>query len=460
MAEQKMRDFLDKYQDVNFIRFIFMDLSAILRVSVVPRNSVLELAKHGSLPSFASPSMTLLTFTDEILFENVKIGVDDLIPDWDSIKICTFYPAHAMVMCAVREPPAEVPDNPPETEKELMAKLGVDDGFDLCTRSVLRKQVTRAARAGQTLLIGMELEFLLYEPGTVEFHSRAKQSCGFNTTSLYNTETVSIVDEIIMFLEKVGIKIMKYNTEPGARGNFELVLAPLPPMEAADAMVYCRETIKTVAQNHGHRATLMPLPFEQGSSSLGAHTNISMSELGKNNDSSMSFLSGILENLCAFSAFTNPSPRLSAARINRSDLYRHVRWGENNKFALVRQRRPGLWEVRNPDSTMNPYLAFAALIAAGMSGLESKRELTMKPLPGSFATIIRMTAEQKVELGIKEEMPDTLGAALIRLENNQELRGSLGERLVKAYISIKQKEIKDCNSLTGQELCDKLMQVF
>jgi glutamine synthetase len=435
-----------------------MDLSAILRVSVLPKDSALDVAKHGSMPSFASPSMALINSFDEAQLQNFSLGVDELIPDWGSLRVCTFYPAHGIVMCAVREPPAEIRCSRNEKDKEDGGRA--DDGFDLCARVALSKQVERAATAGQSLLIGMEMEFLLYKPDAFEAHMRPKHTASFNTTSLYDPETTGIIDEIVNSLGRAGIKVIKYCLEPGAHSNFEIVLAPLPPMEAADAMVYCRETIKTTVRKRGYGATLMPLPFEQGSSSLGAHINLSISDPGEDNSKGSSFLSGILESLCGFAAVANPSPRVSAQSINRSDLYRHVRWGENNKGCIVRQRRPGLWEVRNPDSTMNPYMAFATLIAAGMAGLESQKPLTMKPMPGNFALLVQMSDEQKAEYGVKEALPESLGAALDRLKKDKGLRDSLGERLVEAYVGVKEKEIKSASALTALELSERLMKVF
>ncbi|KAK6073696.1 glutamine synthetase [Seiridium cupressi] len=480
MAAHKLRDFFESHTDVCFLRFLVMDHSSALRVSVMPRAAALDVAEHGSFNSPASAFVCAATHFDKPNWDAFRPGVDKIIPDWDSLRVCTFYSTHAMVMCAVREPiiGARVTEAEDESERnqststtskrvELVnsgsqgstkASIGSsddNDGFDLCPRTILAKQTNRAGRIRSEIdiLVGIELEFYLYKPVSDSDFTRPKPNSNFNISALYDHQVTHIVDEISLVLAEADINIMKYLPEMGASGLFELVLPPYGPMKAADAMVYCRETIKNVAQKHGYKATLCPSPFEHGAR-LGAHTSISINSDAATADS---FLGGILESLISICAFAMPSVQ-SGKRYAHVGPMGLVRWGKDNKVCVVRERRPGLWEVRCPDGTMNPYLTIAALIAAGISGIETEKKLTIKPSPS--ISIKPLTDEEKSELGIVDSIPDSLAPLLAALKKDVVLKTTLGDRFVQAYTKVKELEIEVSKDMTLQEISERLRVVF
>lgn len=365
MAVEKLRGFFANHPDVRFVRFLVMDHASLLRVSVMLRAAALDVAEQGFFNSPIAEFVRRITTFDTPNWETIRPGVDKIIPDWESLKVCTFYPTHAMVMCAVQEPPLEVGGAEGEgqngTTKSASATSGGKetdngenqgnegattgsyddrDGFSLCPRTILAKQVKRAETINGELdiLVGIELEFYLYKPEADADFTRPKPSSNFNISSLYNHQVTRILDEVALLLAEADINIMKYLPEPGASGVFELVLPPYAPMQAADAMVYCRETLKNVAQKHGYEATLCPYPFEKGAA-LGAHTSISIkSDAATAN----SFLAGILGSLVSINAFAMSSVQ-SARRYSDGAPTRLVRWGRDNKTCVVRERRTGLW---------------------------------------------------------------------------------------------------------------------
>ncbi|RDL36561.1 uncharacterized protein BP5553_05913 [Venustampulla echinocandica] len=435
---------------VSFVRFCSMNLASAIRVSVMPKESALDIADRGFFASSGTSFSAASTAMDTLIWDNLSLGFDDIIPDWDSLRICTFYPAHAMVMCAVREPlEPEIKDSDSGGD----VSMATYDGFDLCPKTILFKQVARAAKSGQNILIGLELELLLYESG-MDFTRSRTYACSYNTSSLHG-KYAPVMDEIVLDIGNAGIKVLKYHPEGSTDGVFEIVLAPYPPMEAADAMIFCRETIKTVAKKHGLEATLMPMPFEKGPPRIGAHTNVSISD--PSNGNAHHFLAGVLDSLVAISAFAMPSIE-SGSRANR-----WVQWGRLNKGCLVNERREGFWEIRCPDGTMNPYLTFAAIIASGMTGVETKKELTLKPINGLSMDMETLTDDERKNFGIKHNISDSLGVLVDALKDDKLLRNAeygFGERFVKFYSTVKTKEIEDGQPMTVLERKERLRHLF
>jgi glutamine synthetase len=224
-------------------------------------------------------------------------------------------------------------------------------------------------------------------------------------------------------------------------------------MQATDAMVYCRETLKNVAQKHGYEATLCPCPLEK-SATLGTHTSISIKSDAA---TASNFLAGVLGSLVAINAFAMPGVQ-SAKRYTDAENMRLVRWGRDNKTCVVRERRAGLWEIRSPDRTMNPYLTIAALIATGISGIETEKELTIKPTLSMSQKA--PTDEEKSELDIVDSIPGSLELILAALKKDSVLNGAFGDRLIQAYIEFKEVEIEASKNMTVQEISERLRVVF
>ncbi|KAJ5406969.1 hypothetical protein N7465_008253 [Penicillium sp. CMV-2018d] len=442
MAVSTVQDFLDGNPDVLFVRFVVMDHAAVLRVSVMPRKAALQVAADGSFNANMSVFVVGITAFDTANLEALQLGVDKIMPDWATLKVCSFYPSHAIVMCAVREAGKAEPSDD-------------DDGFGLCPRSILAKQVQRAQSAvGQDILVGLELEFLLYKPGATDFTRPPTARPNFNSTFLYDQTLTSVLDDIAQTLARADLDILKYHPEGMGPGLFEIVLPPYAPLQAADAAVYCREAIKTVARRHGYEATMCPFPFEQGDLYQCLHASVSVSDTA----AADYFLSGVLGNLPAVGAFAMPSVFQSDRRLACDTTKQLVRWGRDNKSCAVRERRPGLWEMRFSDAAMNPYLAFAALIAAGVAGIEGRRELTVKPLP--YMSVNPLETVSKDELEITDSIPASLEGRLARLANDDVLRAMLGSRLVDEFVRLKRCEIKTASRMTVAEINERLRLIF
>jgi glutamine synthetase len=443
IAVSPVQDFFDVNPSVLFIRFLVVDYAAVLRVSIMPRKAALQVAVDGFFNANMSLFVVGITAFDTANLEALRLGVDKIVPEWATLKVCSFYPSHAMVMCAVQEADGT----------ELSSDVG--NGFSLCPRSILSKQVERARNAvGQEMLVGLELEFLLFKRGATDFTRPATARPNFNSTFLYDQDLTGVLDDIACTLACAGIDILKYHPEGMGPGLFEIVLPPYGPLQAADTVIYCREAIKTVARRHGYHATMCPFPFEQGGLYQCLHASVSISDIA----AADYFLSGVLGNLAAVGAFAMPSVLQSDRRLACDTTKQLVRWGRDNKSCAVRQRRPGLWEMRFSDATMNPYLAFAALIAAGITGIESRKELTVKPL--LHMSLNPLVTVSQDELRLVDSIPSSLEGRLAQLQNDALLRAALGSRAVEEFVRLKRCEIEATSRMTVAEINERLRLIF
>ena len=430
----RVRRFFDENPSVNFVRFMFMDFGSGLRLMVIPKTSAIEAADRGFILGPYSP-LTCEGSAGGIILDHMEAGSDEMRPDWRSMRTCTYYPGHAALMCFIHQPQP--------------GKL--KSGYALDPRTILMDQIASTAKDGIDLLIGLEIEFLITDPAT-DFSKRPPKTSSALTEAMHN-DFAPVVDEIVLAIEKAEFKVTKYHPEEGVLGFFEIVLAPLSPLHAADAMIYCHETIKTLCQKKGLKATLTPRPFETRAS-IGSHINISISKPDEGN--SESFLAGLLSHLRAICAFTMSNyESYSRSR----GLGEWVQWGDCVKSAVIHQRRKGLWEIRCADATMNPYLAFAAIIVAGMHGLRTKQELTIKGMTQGPP----LTEDQRKEANITEKLPSSLSDALAVIRDDELLNdddAGLGSYMLKYYIGLKKHELEHYGGMMDLERRIAIMRVF
>ncbi|KKY29140.1 putative protein flug [Phaeomoniella chlamydospora] len=412
---------------ISFIRFTAIDLGSVPRAIVVPKAAAVDIATKGFAQAGVSPLACAVSIGDRLVADLLETGVDEVRPDWTSLKACTYYPTHGTVMCFIRNPQDGKPRG----------------GYAIDPRSALLNQISLARESGIEFLVGLEIELFITDKDNTFTQLPGKHiPMGLD---FLRGKLGPLMDEIVLAIERAGFKVMKYHTDGTIEGVLEIVLAPLPPTEAADAMSYCHETIKTISAKHNLKATMSPMPFETGFS-IGAHTNISISKPDEGN--AESFLAGLLSQLPSVTAFSMPNYE-SSNRLGR--VKRWIHWGKDNKKSIIRERFPGCWEVRCADGTMNPYLAFAAIIVAGMHGVRNKLPLEIKPSPYMTKDT---SDEQRKELNITKHLPRSLEDAIDDLADNlvfKDEKFGFGKDMINAYCRLKKDEIDFYSGLTGLE---------
>ncbi|KAH9947838.1 FLU1-II [Amylocystis lapponica] len=423
---------------IKYVRISWLDHINTLRHRIVP------VAYFQKLLKTARPGVCLTYATFGMVGPGCAPGFSGtgeylLVPDLNSFRICTYAPGHASVMGWFQL------KNPSPS-----GGLSVD----LCPRTLLKRIVDDAqAKAGVSFLAGFESEFILLSatsPKIVAVNNGAwSTSAKFPSGSVENTVLEEIADDLIA----AGIELQMYHAE-SAPGQYEVVTGPLPPLEAADAVVFTRETIYNVAAKHGLRATFAPRLHADDCGS-GAHMHISVhSTRGAPTGTpatpvpaptlsavERSFLQSLLEHLPAVCALTLPTAASYARMLDgiwSGGTY--ACWGTDNREAPVRLCGPPghhHFELKCSDATASPYLVLAGAIAAGAHGVQEGKTLT---IGDAAKPMFQMSEEERAAIGLRDpgRLPRTVEDARELLKQDTLLVGALGKNFVEKYLSVNQ----------------------
>ncbi|KAF4998628.1 hypothetical protein FGRMN_2954 [Fusarium graminum] len=312
-------------------------------------------------------------------------------------------------------------------------------------RSILKASVDKAKTSqGLEFLVGMELEFSLLTPGTLDPAEPAPPGVA-GTSRTLRSKVWPILNEAITALMEAGVGVEQCVKEYGVSA-YEIALSPLPPVEAIDAYVYATELIKNVSFKHGLVATFYPTPYDGDMGQRnGEHIHISATSTNESWDPDTA-MAGILSHIPALTALgmaqVDSYERIGIGKMGAGGL---VGWGGNNRDMPVRRVTENHWEIRVNDGTSNPYAMVAGIIGA---------ILDPKPLDIKEATrfTLMYSEEEKQELGLTKLLPTTLEAALEELENDRAWASSiLGEGYVEWFLALKKAEMKTVSNMDVQE---------
>jgi glutamine synthetase len=327
--------------------------------------------------------------------------------------------------------------------------------YPYCSRVALQAQIARLTERGLTLFTGIEPEFMLLSRGAdgslgpADPTDNLDKPC-YDYKGLFRTREV--LDEMVASLRAVGIDVYQIDHEDG-NGQFEINFTYADALKSADNFTFVKMAASEIAHKHGMTATFMPKPFANRAGS-GAHFHVSIGSAkqknafyDKNDKSGMGlstmayhFLGGILKHaraLCAVAAPTvNSYKRLVVGRALSGATWApaYIAYGDNNRTACVRVPY-GRLEIRLPDSGCNPYLVSAAIIAAGLDGIDKK----LDPGPAQNINLYQLTPEELTAKGIKL-LPQALNEAVDALEQNAVICNGLGAELAREFIRLKRME--------------------
>lgn len=305
-------------------------------------------------------------------------------------------------------------------------------------RNILVRAVQKAADMGYMVNIGSDLEFFYFEDA--EGTRVLDRGSYFDLTSLDYASDLR--RDTVLALEKMGIPV-EYSHHEVAPSQHEIDLRYSDALSMADAVMTYKLVVKEIALKHGVHASFMPKPLADHPGSA-MHVHISLVDAEGRNaffDASdadgynlsavaKSFIAGILayapqtclvtnQYVNSYKRFTGPGRAPSA-----------LAWARGNRSALVRipSYRPDSEEscrieVRNPDPAANPYLAFSALLHAGLAGIEQG---LVPPPPAEMADLGERSREELRAAGIGV-LPETLGQAVEEFAGSELMRAALGE---------------------------------
>ncbi|WP_257300747.1 type I glutamate--ammonia ligase [Haloarchaeobius sp. FL176] len=320
-------------------------------------------------------------------------------------------------------------------------------------RGVLKRAIERAEELGYTVNAAPEPEFFLFEEDE-DGYATTKTSDAGGYFDLAPKDLASDVRKDIIFgLESMGFDIEASHHEV-AQGQHEINFEYDDALSTADNVATFRSVVRAIAAEHDQHATFMPKPIPRINGS-GMHTHLSLfTEDGENafhdgddefdlSETAKQFTAGILEHAPAITAVTNPTVNSYKRLVPGYEAPVYVAWSDRNRSALIRKpaaRVPAASriEARFPDPSCNPYLAFAALIHAGLEGIEQGLDC---PDP-IRENIYEFDEAKREEYGI-ETLPTNLGEAVDALEADEVVASALGEHVYEKFTEAKRAEFKD-----------------
>ena len=337
---------------------------------------------------------------------------------------------------------------------------GSPDPF--CARGTLARIEDRLAAAGLDALVGHEMEFVLVGPDGARLPSRMWAQYGLAGVLEYE----EFVKDVTEAAKIAGVAMEQLHPEYGAN-QFEISLAPKPPVAAADQLILARIIVGRVARKHGLRVSLSPVPFA-GAVGSGAHQHFSLQHDGVPlfsggqgargmRPAGEAAVAGLLAGLSEAQAVLCGSV-LSGLRMQPGSWSgARICWGTENREAAIRFLDGGQGnpyganvEVKVVDPSANPYFASAAILGLALDGIE--REL---PVP-SETTVdpSTLTDAERSAAGIGL-LTDSQSKAVDALDGSALLRHVLGDSAVDAIVAVRRYEHQNFGDLDPEELAEK-----
>jgi len=439
-----LSSFLENHPDVAYIHHHWIDMSGILRGRMLTKRYSIEMAESNK-PLRLSPFCMMSTVAlFKLPREYIPGGWTNLRPDWSSLRMLR--PGHASVMGSVME--------------DTMDHLGNDFCLPLrgCPRMALGKVVdTAASEHGLDILLGFELEFYLIDEidktssiALSHFYPSLDEY-GWSAAAPINSRSTKCLEACVRALEQAGVEVQQLHCEAGPH-QFEISTAPLPTLQAIDAVVQSQQIVRLVANDFGFRATFQPRPFiNLPTSGLQAHLSIKKNTAktdAERRATEDAFLAGVLRRLPLLCFFGMATPN-SYTRVDTSAVGKLVGWGTGNRDMPVRKIGEGHWEMRAIDAIANPYLTIAAYITAGLLGIQEEEINRWKDCRDF---INRLEDEQAKCLGLVTTMPKSLGEARAKFEESKMgLEKLIANELLELHWHVKKMEEEVFSNMTEEE---------
>jgi glutamine synthetase len=351
---------------------------------------------------------------------------------------------------------AVLPWSPEDNKRaRLFCDIYTPDGdpFEGDPRGMLKRALADLKAQGMVFNVGPEPEFFLFKKNGGETVHPVPHDVGSYFDFSPNDEAVRVRTELISALISMGLDVEVGHHEV-ALGQHEIDFHFGDALRTADNVLTLKYTVKAIAAQNGLVASFMPKPLF-GINGSGMHCHQSLFDLNGHNlffdaqdpfhlsKLAYGYIAGQLDHARGFSAVVAPSVNSYKRLVPGYEAPVYVGWAQTNRSALIRIPRytPGQdkavrAELRCPDPSSNPYLAFLAILAAGMDGV--KKGL-VPPTPLNNINIYDLTARDRKRMKIKE-LPGSLKESLAELENDQVIKDALGENLLEAFIRARRAE--------------------
>lgn len=402
---------------VRFVNLQFVDIAGTLKTVTVPDTQLPSIIESGKW------------FDGSAIDAFARTAESDMYL-WPDLSTYALLPwkrgPHTMarLMCSVRTPSGEpFPGDP---------------------RAALADVIAGARGQGLTVSTGVEVEFFLLPQGAVQPPSENNQYFGMS-----DAPQDSLVEEAVVLLREMGVPAISHHHEVAAHQH-EVELEGDDPLRAADNIMTLRYVLRSLALQHGMRVTFMPKPFqgingsgmhthqrvyrhEDGASMLGAEDEYGLSELAQ------SYIAGQLVHGRGICALIAPLVNSYKRFVTGHEAPIYLSWARHNRSAFIRVPHFGgetaSMELRAPDPSCNPYLAFTAMLASGLDGIAEGLPLPPPVEETLYGFDVESLRRQSVGV-----MPRSLGEALDAMEADAVVQNAIGDYLHSRFLELKSLE--------------------
>lgn len=326
-------------------------------------------------------------------------------------------------------------------------------------RYILKKTMKEAEEMGYVFNTGPECEFFLFKKENGHIKTSADKSIEPHDRGQYFDLVLDLGYEVrremMNALEKMGIEVESSHHEV-APGQHEIAFKYGTALETADKVITLKYTLKSIAQKHGLHATFMPKPMT-GVNGNGMHVHQSLFTLDDENaffdpenkyklsNTAYEFMAGQMEHAGAMCAVLNPTVNSYKRLVPGYEAPTYICWANINRSALIRvpryssgKEKSTRIEIRYPDPSSNPYLAFAVLLKSGLEGIKHK----MKAPPPVEEDVYEFSDKQLEDHSISV-LPHSLYDAIGKFKHDEAMKEVMGEEFYEKYLRAKLSEWDD-----------------
>ncbi len=426
-------------EQVHYIAYQFTDLNGVVKEVLYPASTVDDIVENGfNFDGSSIPGMTAITESD--MLAKPDMNTFAVLP-WSDYEQKT-----ARVLCDVYSDEHTPYSGDP--------------------RHILKEALADARAMGYDFYVGPELEFFICNNNS--FSENGLTPCdtlNYFATSVHPAMT-DFKTMLFNSLLAQDIVIEKIHHEV-AHGQYEMSFKYGNALTIADSLIGAKQTIRSLCALNSLQATFMPKPFH-GKNGSGMHIHFSLwdrenacnafhdaNHSAKLSKTAQHFLAGVLAHITELNALFNPTVNSYKRLVPGYEAPINLCWGTKNRSAMIRiprindnQPKAIRAELRSGDPMANPYLAFAALLRAGLDGI--KKELPLAdPIEDS---LYKLSTEQREARGIKA-LPSSLQKAVALLDNSSFAKDVLGDCMLTEFVKNKTQEIAAYNTyVTDWEL--------
>lgn len=425
---------ITKEENVKYLKLQFTDMLGTIKSVEVPI-SKLEKALDGEVMFDGSSIEGFVRIMEADMY---------LEPDLSTFLILPLesneYGKVARFICNVKKPNGEYFEGDPRYNLQRICKRMEKLGY-------------------KKFNVGVEPEFYLFKLDennnpTLNFNDNGSY---FDMAPLDSSERCR--HDIVLELEKLGFIVEASHHEVGP-GQNEINFKYDDVIATCDKVQTFKQVVKQVAKRYNLHASFMPKPLAYKAGS-GMHVNCSLEDVNGNNvfyDEKEykklsvvchKWISGILSFAKEMSAITNPIVNSYKRLVPGYEAPCYICWSDANRSSMIRipavRGEATRTEIRNVDPYANPYLAFAAILAAGLKGIEDDFAI----IPPVYDNIFEYTKEKREEMGIAN-MPENLKDATLLLKGSSFMEEILGTHIFKKYVLAKEMEWEEYRVLINE----------